>query len=50
MQNGQLNCERNKKTVFIRNYVHKIAHIAQFLRNFAGDLEKTVLLWNHFNG
>jgi len=25
MQNGQMNCERNKKSVFIQNYVHKYA-------------------------
>jgi hypothetical protein len=31
MQIGQMNCERNKKTVFILNYVHKNALYEQFL-------------------
>jgi hypothetical protein len=31
MQNGQMNCERNKKSVFNRNLVHKIIDIEQFL-------------------
>ena len=45
-----MNCERNKKSVFIQNNMHKIAHIAQKIANFAHDLEKFGLLWNHFNG
>ena len=43
MQIAQMNCERNKKSVFIRNYVHKNADIAQKIANFARDLEKLVL-------
>ena len=43
MQIGQMNCERNKKSVFIRNLVHKYAFNEQFLSNFASDLEKLVL-------
>jgi hypothetical protein len=45
-----MNCERNKKSVFIQNNMHKIAHIAQKIANFARDLKKFGLLWNHFNG
>jgi hypothetical protein len=34
-----MNCERNKKTVFIQNYMHKYAWDEQFLSNFAAKLE-----------
>ena len=38
-----MNCERNKKTVFIQKKMHKFACNEQFLSTFAANFKKNAL-------